>query len=337
MNEIITEEILSLNSRVNVEKFEDSKILVTGASGMLGSYIANNLNSLLELNGKRPARMLLTSRNGNFSNIRNRGNENFSYYSGHFDQLLLEDGFEFVFHAASPASPTQYTNPDAILEANLIPLQKITNTQKTLREIFFISAGETYGTGLSEQSGAEDREFHDVPESRRHYPLAKLAAEEAIRNIAEEKDCSFRIIKLFHCFGPGVRENDGRSFADFIWAVARGRVPKMKSAGDDLRSFLYLEDVMAGLLVDSENEINLEFNLGSRKMISILDFARKVMQVGNVHGEPFRDFDSTYIQSPHRTITPNCEWLYSQGWAEMVSLDDAILRTLKSIKLSADF
>jgi hypothetical protein len=58
MNEVITEEILSLNSRVNVEKFEDSKILVTGASGMLGSYIANNLNSLLELNGKRPAKML---------------------------------------------------------------------------------------------------------------------------------------------------------------------------------------------------------------------------------------------------------------------------------------
>ncbi len=337
MNEDITQEILSLNSRVNVEKFENSKILVTGASGMLGSYFANSLSSLLQLNGKRPAKMLLTSRNGNFSNIRNRSNDSFSYYSGHFNQLFLEDGFEFVFHAASPASPTQYSDPDAILEANLIPLRKIADTQSGLREIYFISAGETYGASLIEQNGAEGREFQDVPVGRRHYPLAKLAAEGTIRDFAEDKDCIYRIVKLFHCFGPGVRENDGRSFADFIWAVARGGVPKLKSAGDDLRSFLYLEDVMAGLLVNSKSEVNLEFNLGSSKLISILDFAKKVMQVGNVSGEPIRDFDSSYIRSPHKKILPNCEWLYSQGWTEMVSLDDAILRTLESIKLSTTF
>jgi nucleoside-diphosphate-sugar epimerase len=337
MSQIEIESLESLNSRINVDRFENARILVTGASGMLGSYLVNSINGLLQLNGKRPARMLLTSRNGNFSNINNLENKNLSYYSGHFDELILDDGFEYVFHAASPASPTQYSDPSAILDANILPLRKISESQTDLIEIIFISAGETYGITLSEGSGREDELFHDIPENRMHYPLAKLAGEEFVRNLAYDKDCEYRIVKLFHCFGPGVRENDGRSFADFIWAVARGQVPKMKSSGDDLRTFLYLEDVVAGLLISNQEGSKLEYNLGGSKLISILDFAKKVMQIGGIEGEPLRLFEETYTHSPHKKIVPNCEWLYSRGWTEFVSLDDAILKTIKSIKAAKGF
>jgi nucleoside-diphosphate-sugar epimerase len=337
MSQIEIQSLESLNSRINVDRFENARILVTGASGMLGSYLVNSINGLLQLNGKRPARMLLTSRNGNFSNINNLNNKSLSYYSGHFDKLILDDGFEYVFHAASPASPMYYSDPSAILDANIIPLKKISESQTGLIEIFFISAGETYGVALSEDRGSEDELFQDIPENRMHYPLAKLAGEELVRRISHDKDCDYRIIKLFHCFGPGVRENDGRSFADFIWAVARGQVPKMKSSGDDLRTFLYLEDAVAGLLISNPEGRRLEYNLGGSKLISILDFAKKVMQIGGIEGEPLRLIEETYTRSPHKRIVPNCEWLYSQGWAEFVSLDDAILKTIKSIKAAEGF
>lgn len=330
-------ELDSLNLRVNVDRFENSRILITGASGMLGSYLANSINGLLRLNGKRPAKMLLTSRHGNFSNIKNRDDQSLTFYSGHFDQLDLSDGFQFVFHAASPASPTQYSDPSAIVDANMIPLKKISESQSELCELFFVSAGETYGAALSKDSENEARVRKEIPESRKHYPLAKLLAEESVRAIANERNFEYRIIKLFHCFGPGVRENDGRSFADFLWSVARGQAPKMKSSGEDLRTFLYLEDVLAGMLIPNSDGGNLEYNLGGSHLISILDFAKKALLIGGVEGEPFRVAESGYTPSPFKRIVPNCDWLLSRGWRELVSLDDAILKTITSIKSSKDF
>jgi len=330
--------LISLNSRINVNQFQNSKILITGASGMLGSYLTNSINTLLALNGKTPAKMLLTSRNGDFSNINSVNIKNLSFYSGNLDNLSLENGFEFVFHAASPASPTKYSNPSEIVEANLIPLEKIAQSQSNLRELFFISAGETYGTALTNDVTLEEGVFEGIPNLRTHYPLAKLQAEESVRKIARDLDCKYRIIKLFHCFGPGMRENDGRSFADFIWAVARGKRPELKTSGTDVRTFLYLEDAIAGILIDNNFDKNLTYNLGSELPISIVDFARKIMRIGEVQGEPLLNIeDSSYVSSPYNRVIPNCEWLKSEGWREIVSLDEAIAKTISFIRCSSKF
>ena len=338
MHKFNEKSVISLNSRVNVNKFENSKILVTGASGMIGSYLTNSINSLLALNGKAPAKMLLTSRNGDFSNINTENTKNLSFYSGHFNQLSLENNFEFIFHTASPASPTKYSKPSEITEANLLPLEKIAQSQSNLRELFFISAGETYGTSMTGETTLEENLFENIPTIRTYYPLAKLQAEESVRKIAQDLDCKFRIIKLFHCFGPGMRENDGRSFADFIWAVARGKRPELKTSGTDMRTFLYLEDVIAGMLIDNKSGKNLTYDLGSEVPISILDFAKKIMKIGGVKGEPFLNIgDVAYVSSPHRKIIPNCEWLKSQGWREFVALDEAIMKTISFIRSSPKF
>jgi UDP-glucuronate decarboxylase len=327
--------IISLNSRINVNRFENTKILITGGSGMVGSYLANSINALLELNGKHPAKMLLTSRNGDFSNIVPRNKKNLSFYSGPFNNFSLENGFDFVFHTASPASPTKYSNPTEIFEANLIPLEIIAKSQTNLRELFFVSAGETYGTALAGEVTLEDVALNNMPPIRMHYPSAKLQAEESVKKIAQDLGFRYRIIKLFHCFGPGMRENDGRSFADFIWAVARGKTPELKTSGTDVRTFLYLEDVIAGFLIENLSGDNITYNLGGSFPISIFDFAKKIMKIGGIQGEPLWKVNTgSYVSSPHSKIMPNCEWLISNGWHELVSLDEAILKSLNSIKTS---
>ena len=250
----------------------------------------------------------------------------------------MEDGFEYIFHAASPASPTQYSDISSVLDANILPLKEIAESQSELQELFFISAGETYGFAFSDLKSTDLGLFDDIPKSRTHYPLAKLASEEAVRDLSNELDCEYRIIKLFHCFGPGVREHDGRSFADFIWAAARGNFPMLKSAGTDIRTFLYLEDVIAGLLIKNRTGGNLEYNLGGSKAISIFDFAKKVMQIAGIAGDPLRIHqEDSYVESPFKSIIPNCDWLKSEGWVESISLDDAIFRTLKSVQASDKF
>lgn len=320
----------SLAHRVDVSKFAKSKILVTGASGMIGSYFVNTLRELLRINGFNPANFLLTSKRGNFRNIIDIDKHELKFYSGDFTNLRLENGFSYIFHFASPASPTNYEDVNSIVRSNVLPLRKIRESQSEVTEIFFISAGETLGSKI--QSDEEARK-KPIPEKRAYYPNAKLQAEKLVQEMANEMTCEHRIIKLFHSFGPGVRENDGRSFADFLWAVARGKPPIIHSDGMDNRSFLYLEDVFASLLIPISGEEARTYNVGSSEMISIRDFAQLIMSIGGVSGSPiFTTLPNQYVQSPFRNIVPDCNWLKSKGWSPNVSLEEAIVRTLNSIK-----
>jgi UDP-glucuronate decarboxylase len=320
----------SLTERVDVSRFAESKILVTGASGMIGSYFVNTLQELLRINGLNPANFLLTSKGGDFRNIFNLNEGGFKYYSGDFTDLSLENGFNYIFHFASPASPINYQDMNSIVMANVLPLRKIQESQSEVIEIIFISAGETLGNKLL---GDGEASSEPISETRSHYPDAKLQAEKLLQDMATEMICEHRIIKLFHSFGPGVRENDGRSFADFLWAVARGKPPIIHSDGMDTRSFLYLEDVFSSLFIPISGEDSRTYNVGSSAMISITDFAQLIMSVGGVKGSPiFTTLPNEYVQSPFRDIVPNCDWLKSKGWSQIVGLEEAISRTLNSIK-----
>ena len=320
----------SLTHRVDVSRFAGRKILVTGASGMIGSYFVNTLQELMRINGFNPANFLLTSKGGDYRNIFNLNENGFKFYSGDFMNLNLENGFNYIFHFASPASPIKYQDMNSIVRANVLPLQKIQASQSEVIEIVFISAGETLGRKIQ---GDGEASSEPISERRSNYPNAKLQAEKLVQEMAKEMICEHRIIKLFHSFGPGVRENDGRSFADFLWAVARGKPPVIHSDGMDTRSFLYLEDVFSSLFIPISGEETRTYNVGSNVMISIKDFAQLIMSIGNISGSPiFTTLPNEYVQSPFRNIVPNCDWLKSKGWSQKVDLEEAINRTLRSIK-----
>ena len=76
--------------------------------------------------------------------------------------ILFLDWFQYIFHAASPASPTQYSDRSSILEANILPLKRIASSQSELQELFFISAGETYGMALSDLQSADLGFFKNI-------------------------------------------------------------------------------------------------------------------------------------------------------------------------------
>jgi nucleoside-diphosphate-sugar epimerase len=92
------------------------------------------------------------------------------------------------------------------------------------------------------------------------------------------------------------------------------------------------------MLIENKFAKNLTYDLGSELPISIVDFARKIMRIGEVQGEPWLNIeDASYVSSPYNRIIPNCEWLKSEGWKEIVSLDEAIAKTISFIRSSSKF
>ncbi len=51
-----------------------------------------------------------------------------------------------------------------------------------------------------------------------------------------------KIVRPFHTYGPGMRLDDGRVFADFVADIVNFRDIIMKSDGSAQRAFCYLAD-----------------------------------------------------------------------------------------------
>jgi nucleoside-diphosphate-sugar epimerase len=239
--------------------------------------------------------------------------------------------FDCLIHAASPASPTKYADSSAVFDSNVTFLKSF-DEGKIPNQVLYISSGEVYGPDAPDLI---DESFvgNPIPDSPRAvYPRSKIEGEAVLSSLFERRQTDAYIARLFHSFGPGLREDDGRSFSDFLWAAAKGNPVELRSAGEDIRTFLYLQDAVAALLqiltLGTPGEI---YNVGSETALSVRGFAEKVALLAGVQVRVPVKYGSDHIEythSPNKSIVPSNKKLRDLGWREIVPLEVGIRNTL---------
>lgn len=327
------DEVKSITCRVNLELFAGKSILITGGTGLLGAYLVEAICRVSEIQAVKIKEILILSQSGNFSALKHlNGISNLNFHETPLLNTRGLRGFDFFLHAASPASPTSYPNLQDLIAINSGVLEQLMSPE--MSKVVFISAGEIYGP-TAPRSVKES--FHGIIDNnspRSAYPIAKFMAENRGLEISNALGIQFKSVRLFHTFGPGLKIDDGRSFADFIWQVSRGRPPQLKSRGSQIRTFLYTEDFVVALIKIFQTETETQtINVGSENPFSILEFATRVSVLGGMKGcVDFESKDGAYIESPIKIITPNTEKLKGLGWTQLIDLDESILRTLRWVK-----
>ena len=338
---------MSISDKVNPPNFKDiysqalvqltpntsnqpNAILITGAQGMLGHGLAVAISKLLKMTSSNKSRLFLASRNWS--------NRESSIWKDDLNcELITNEQIPFirqqidlVLHTASPSNVTQISSFGELEWANLGILRSILEINPT--KIVYISSGEVYGGGQTD----EEQTFNGFSKNhvRDWYPITKLAAENELRNFQKNQELEVCVIRLFHTFGPGVKADDGRSFADVLWGAAIKNEIVLKSTGEQVRTFLYLSDALDGVLSLAFNRI-LGFsviNLGSPTPTSIYEFAKIV---GSISGATIK-INSTgkFQHSPNKTIVPNVERMIQRGWSQKTTLEDGIRLTMNWIKNS---
>lgn len=330
-------EIESIASRISLKMFHGKRILITGGTGMVGSYLVEALCSACEIQGVVPKEVHLITRQGNYSKFSSQKGYKYVTVS---DPAITEGkglrGFEYFIHAASPASPINYPRLSELIEVNVGMLEMMI-TEETER-VLYISSGEIYGADAPAPVSEDYVGKIDPLVARSAYPLAKIEAERVGAEICRELKIDFRIARLFHTFGPGVREDDGRSFADFLWQCARGNEPTLFSMGQDVRTFLYSEDAIVAMLniVSNDKDIG-PINVGSEEPVTILEFANRVSEISGHKGRVRYGTENVdYVASPNHVIIPDTLKLRDLGWKQKITLDETIARTLSWIMKQID-
>lgn len=325
-------EIESLRNRVRVDGFAGKEFLVTGASGMVASYFVSALQGVCEALSYSPPNFTLLVRDLSSKNLHQFQNlSNIRLIQADLEQWDVDREFDFLLHAASPASPTKYKNPAEILNANVGFFENLSKTAFPKHSLF-ISSGEVYGSRSPVPVTEGYKGSIDISDNRSAYPLAKLEGERLLLKLAMENEADAKIVRLFHTFGPGMKPDDGRSFADFLWVAARGKDIVLHSTGSDIRTFLYLEDAFAGMLQVLNEGSNFEtYNLGSRSPLSVLEFAKLVGDTAgvNVVSKSVENLPPVgYVPSPNAIIVPSINKIAEIGWSERIGVIESIRRTL---------
>ena len=314
-----------LLSKVSFDWLKNKKILITGASGMLGSYLTESIVRGCEITGVRYKEIVASSKSGNFTNIAHLAEKNKVRFINHETNHENLDEYEVIIHAASPSNPTKFRTMHELSSSNLAFVES--SNFSSLENFCFFSTGEIYGLNPDPSTWTAIEAKMDI---RELYPRAKLLTEIEISSKFSARDVKISMPRIFHTFGPGLRENDGRSFGDFIYSVSKNKPPSLYSSGNQLRTFLYSLDFAIAILKSMDLSNLGTFDLGSGNLVSIREFAIKVSKAGGLEGniDEVASQPPGFVHSNNFRLSPDTTYLQEQGWRETSSLDLAIRQTL---------
>lgn len=261
----------------SIYQLENKKILITGAGGMIASYLVYTLLYANKHLLKNPATLYLVIRGekepfGKDKNI---------YYM-HIDiakEAPTLRGIQYMVHAASKAAPKMYM-VDRIdtMNTNILGLYHLIEIcDKHLKSFLFFSSCDIYGQPKTNQPIGEDYVgTTDHLSARSSYAESKRACESICMNYFWEKKLPVKIARGFHTFGPGLNLHDGRSFSDFIRFGLEKKDIAVKGDSQKKRTYLYIKDAAIMLLKLLLSEKNGQvYNIGNdNNLVSIGEFAK---------------------------------------------------------------
>jgi UDP-glucuronate decarboxylase len=346
-NSIIQEDLAAIISApLAWEALSGATVLVTGAAGFLPAYMVETLLFLNRSILARPVRVIALVRNAD------RARERFAAYLDRddlkivvqdvSDPLRLQDPFDYVIHAASQASPMYYrTDPVGTLSANVLGTHHLLTAARkyATRGFLFFSSGEIYGilkgtaTAVSEHDGG----FLDPTDVRSCYGESKRIGETMCVAWNQQFGVPTQIVRPFHTYGPGMRLDDGRVFADFVRDILNGGPIVLQSDGSARRSFCYLADATLGFFT-----VLLHGKPGEAYNVANPDGECSIAELADRLAAEFRDegltverrhrTDSVYLPSAIPSTVPNVTKLKSLGWQMSWSIERGFRRTVDSYR-----
>lgn len=239
------------------EKLEAKSILISGATGLVGSCL---VDVLMKRNAwGMNCKVYALGRN------EDRARKRFAYCidSSSFEFVRHDIGLplvrddlgvvDFVLHLASNTHPLQYsTDPIGTITTNIIGVHNLLEFAYAHHAARFAiaSSNEIYGEnrGDTEKFDESYCGYIDCNTMRAGYPESKRCSEALCQAYIRQKGMDIVIPRLTRSYGPTMLLTDTKAISQFIRKGIAGENIVLKSSGTQYYSYTYSADAVSGVL-----------------------------------------------------------------------------------------
>lgn len=232
-------------------RMNDKNILITGATGLIGSF----LTDVLMANPARKYHVWICSRNK--ENAKKRfatwwDNPCFHFFEQDLNNSINNDtDFHYIFHTAGNSYPAAFANdPIGTLRGTIMGTDNLLrySLSHKLERMVYVSSGEVYGDGDVQSWSESDSGYVDPTSPRSCYPTAKRAAENLCSCYCSQFGLDICTVRPSHTYGATFTNSDNRAYAQFIRNAVKGEDIVLKSDGLQVRGYCYVSDCISAML-----------------------------------------------------------------------------------------
>jgi UDP-glucuronate decarboxylase len=303
----------------------ETRVLVTGGAGFLGSHLCDRLL-------QSGASVLCVD------NYFTGSRRNIDYLLDHHDFELMRHDVTFplyvevdqIFNLACPASPIHYQHdPVQTTKTSVHGAINMLGLAKRLRaKILQASTSEVYGDPQVHPQ-TEDYCGHVNPIGPRScYDEGKRCAETLFFDYWRQHRLRIKIARIFNTYGPHMHPNDGRVVSNFIVQALLDRDITIFGDGQQTRSFCYVDDMIDALvrLMNTADDVTGPINIGNPNEFTMLELAAMVVELTASRS---RIVHQPLPQDDPRQRRPDISKANDVlGWAPHTALRDGLKRTI---------
>lgn len=329
----LEEDLQKLSAYIKEKNFSGSTIMVTGATGLIGSLCIKALVNSGDIHvigfARNPQK--IESIFGEMAE-----NVNFIYQD---ISEPLPDSIEcdFIIHTANSTTSNFFiTNPVEVIESIYEGTKRILDygVEHDVKGIVYLSSMEVFGkVDSSQRIGEKELGYLDIQNVRSCYSEGKRLAELLCKSYAIEYDLPVKVARLAQTFGAGVPKTENRVFAQFARCAIKGEDIVLHTLGRSVGNYCYTVDVIrALLLLLKEGESGDVYTVVNEETTrTIVDMAQMVADEFS-KGKSKIVFDipevNQYGYAPDTKMRLSAEKLRSLGWKPEVSLTEMYRRMI---------
>lgn len=330
-----TREIVN-SEYINWNYLKNKTVMVTGATGLIGSQI---VKALLYANETLNTRIKIVAV------IRNRSKAKKIFGTAKLDYICQDIAnalkckrkVDFIIHTANSTSSSSFVEkPVETIDSIVQGTKNILDFARKVesKSIVYLSSMEVYGEiplDRLEPLLEKDYGYVDISKPRSSYQEGKRAAECLCVAYASEYNVPVKIARLSQTIGAGVDYNDNRVFAMFARNIVEKKDIVLKTKGETVRSYCYITDAVVAILKLLEQGIAGEaYNVANPETTcSIKDMAEMLCNKYKNSKLVFKlEQDNKYLGTLRYYLdTSKIEAL---SWKAKISLEEMFERLIKS-------
>ncbi len=261
----------------NFSKISGKKILITGGTGFIGSFLTENFyrdnQVTLFDNGRRNAFAFLEQ------SIKDKVNLVKGDVQDEQSVKQIVKNQDIIIHMAAIAGASFYEkDPLLTLSVNLFGTENLLKSlvNKKVQKVIIFSSSEVYGPNAVNVSEEDLTCIGPLSEGRWSYAASKVASDHLARAYFKKYNLPINMIRPFNVYGP--RQVGEGAISNMLTNAIKDKKIFVSGDGQQKRAWCFISDMVAAVELVCQSEVYGEcFNIGnSDAYVTIIDLAKKI-------------------------------------------------------------